>query len=76
MHRLPADVAGLTMRPLRCVARPPQLSCATIECVAIRVRGALGGARELEEVPMPIVGGLDIHRKQRRSRGGRAVRSR
>jgi len=26
--------------------------------------GALGRPREREEVPMPIVGGLDIHRKQ------------
>src|SRR5207302_8310564 len=26
--------------------------------------GRLGRPRELEEVPMPIVGGLDIHRKQ------------
>src|SRR6266536_2613204 len=34
-----------------------------MNCVSIRVRGA-GVPRELEEVPMPIVGGLDIHRKQ------------
>ena len=32
-------------------------------CNQIRVR-ALGRPREREEVPMPIVGGLDIHRKQ------------
>jgi len=31
---------------------------------AFRVRGAWQGAPELEEVRMPIVGGLDIHRKQ------------
>src|SRR6266853_6006257 len=32
-------------------------------CNQFRVR-ALGRPREREEVPMPIVGGLDIHRKQ------------
>src|SRR5207247_1522978 len=39
------------------------LSRVTIGQLAIRMR-ALGAPWELEEVPMPIVGGLDIHRKQ------------
>src|ERR1700752_843663 len=47
-----------------CVGGPPPLSRVPLECVTIRVRGACGAPRELEEVPMPIVGGLDIHRKQ------------
>src|ERR1700755_2063060 len=44
---------------------PPQLRRVTIGCVSnSRKGGRLGAPGELEEVPMPIVGGLDIHRKQ------------
>jgi hypothetical protein len=46
------------------VGGSPQLRHVTISCVSIRVQGAVERPRELEEVPMPIVGGLDIHRKQ------------
>src|SRR6266536_3444217 len=56
---LAAELAGWAPAP----GRPPQLRRVTMNCVSIRVRGA-GVPRELEEVPMPIVGGLDIHRKQ------------
>jgi hypothetical protein len=35
-----------------------------MSCAGIRVQGALARPRELEEVPVPIAGGLDIHRKQ------------
>lgn len=45
--------------------RPPQLRRVIIGCIqrfAFGVR--LRAPWELEEVPMPIVGGLDIHRKQ------------
>src|ERR1700755_2567577 len=43
---------------------PPQLRRVTIGCVSnSRKGGRLGAPGELEEVPMPIVGGLDIHRK-------------
>src|SRR6201990_2890753 len=44
---------------------PPQLRRVTIGCVSNSRKGdAWGAPGELEEVPMPIVGGLDIHRKQ------------
>src|SRR5450755_4134971 len=56
---LAAELAGLVSR----TGRPPQLRRVTIRCVSIRVQGA-DAPRELEEVPMPIVGGLDIHRNQ------------
>src|ERR1700730_15953774 len=48
-----------------CLARgrPPQLMRVTIDCVGTR-GGRWPPDAELEEVPMPIVGGLDIHRKQ------------
>src|ERR1700722_8384288 len=62
-------LAGGLMRGLlplcRNAAEPPQLSCVTIGTQGLNSRsGARGAPRELEEVPMSIVGGLDIHRKQ------------
>src|ERR1700740_2285262 len=53
---------GVAGRPW--AAEPPQLSCVTIERKALFAFGRLWRPRELEEVPMSIVGGLDIHRKQ------------
>ena len=35
-----------------------------MDCVGNSRGGAVTPPPELEEVPMPIVGGLDIHRKQ------------
>ena len=61
MHRL-AGRQWLSCRRW-CCKEPPQLRRVTIGSLAIRVR-ALERPREREEVPMPIVGGLDIHRKQ------------
>jgi hypothetical protein len=43
---------------------PPQLGRVTIDSQAYSRSGRLWRPRELEEVPMSIVGGLDIHRKQ------------
>src|SRR5688572_22394454 len=47
-----------------CAAGPPQLRRVIIGCIQQFAYGRLVRPRELEEVPMPIVGGLDIHRKQ------------
>src|SRR5580693_4303193 len=44
--------------------RPPQLRCASGLTRRQFAWGACVRPPELEEVPMPIVGGLDIHRKQ------------
>src|SRR5689334_17370880 len=69
MHRLP-DLLALLSR--HAIALPPRgdfrgtSPAQTLQqwlCNQIRVR-ALGRPREREEVPMPIVGGLDIHRRQ------------
>jgi transposase len=62
MHRR-AGRRRLSCRCLLC-EEPPQLRRVTIVCVSTSHDGRVGRPWEREEVPMPIVGGLDIHRKQ------------
>src|SRR2546430_6871509 len=57
MHRAWAEVAG------RVLETSPAQTRVTLDRVGISHGGACAPS-ELEEVPMPIVGGLDIHRKQ------------
>src|SRR5437016_13459439 len=57
MHRAWAEVAG------RVLETSPAQTRVTLDRVGISHGGACAPS-EREEVPMPIVGGLDIHRKQ------------